>query len=143
MKDFDKILNEQLDGLPVTGEAHSKMALAQELARELESARERVAELERDLRNAVEDYNVELAKALRRRLPQLGINLSDGRCSASYRSTNLSCRPDLDNKSWVFDPNPHGRRFSRKYGTTLGLADSLDPLADAIVQYFSRYKTLR
>ena len=143
MKDFDKILNEQLDELPITGEAHSKMSLVQEIARELESAKERVSELERDLRNAIEDYNIELAKALRQRLPQLGINLSDGRCSASYRSTNLSCRPDLGNKSWVFDSNQHGRRFSRNYGTTLGLSDSIGPLADAIVQYFGRYKTLK
>jgi hypothetical protein len=143
MKDFEKTLNEQLDGLPITGEAQSKISLAQEIARELEDAKERVSELERDLRNAIEDYNVELAKALRRRLPQLGINLNDGRCSASYCSTNLSCKPDLGNKTWVFDSNPHGRRFSRKYGTVLGLSDSIDPLADAIVQYFGRYKTLR
>lgn len=142
MKDFDKVLSEQLDELPVSGEAQSKISLVQEISRELEDAEDRVSELKRELRNAIEDYNVELAKALRKRLPQLGVNLSDGRCSASYRSTNLSCRPDLEKRTWVFDPNQHGRRFSRKYGTTLGLADSIDPLADAIIQYFGRYKSL-
>ena len=90
MKDFDRLLNEQLEDLPMpTGEAQSKMNLIQELHRELENAKDRVSELERELRNATEDYNIELAKALRRKLPQLGINLNDGRCSASYRSTNL------------------------------------------------------
>lgn len=143
MRDFDKTLNEQLEDLPTSAEAQNRLNLAQEISRELEDAKERVSELERELRNAVEEYNVELAKALRKKLPQLNINLNDGRCTASYCSTNLSCRPDLEKKAWVFDPNQHGRRFSRKFGAAMGLSDQIDPLADAIVQYFSRYKTLR
>ena len=143
MKDFGKILSEHLDSLPLSGNDQGQLDLIQELNRELESARERVTELEMNLRHAMEEYNIELAKALRKRIPKVGINLGDGRMSASYKSTNLSCRPDLSSKSWIFDPNQHGRRFSRNNGMALGLSNTIDPLADAIVQYFSRYKTLR
>ncbi len=143
MKDFNKTLNEQLDSLPMSGEIQSKLDLVSEISKELESAKERVAELKMELRNAIEDYNVELAGALRKRIPKVGINLNNGRCSASYKSTNLSCYPDLGAKTWVFDPNPHGRRFTRGNADTLRLDDPIDVLSDAIVQYFSRYKTLR
>ena len=143
MKDFEKTLNEQLDSLPVSGEAQSKLDLVNEITKELENAKERVQELEMNLRHAMEEYNVELARALRKRLPQVGVSLDNGRCTASYRSTNLSCRPDLNSKSWVFEPNQHGRRFSRNHGTVLGLSGTIDPLADAIAQYFGRYKSLR
>lgn len=142
-KDLDKVLNEQLESLPLGGDAQSKLDLIHEITKELNDAKERVVELEMSLRHAMEEYNIELAKALRQRIPQVGINLHNGRCSASYKSTNLSCRPDWDSKSWVFDPNQHGRRFSRNNGMVLGLGDSVGPLADAIVQYLNgRYKSL-
>jgi hypothetical protein len=144
MQDFDKILNEQLDTLPLSGNAQGKLDHIHEITKELEDAKDRVAELEMSLRHAMEEYNIELAKALRKRIPQVGINLGNGRCSASYKSTSLSCRPDLNAKSWVFDPNQHGRRFSRNNGTALGLSNTIEPLADAIVAYLNgRYKTLR
>jgi hypothetical protein len=144
MKDFDKVLNEQLDSLPLTGDAQGKLDHIFEITKELESAQDRVAELEMNLRHAMEEYNIELAKALRKRIPQVGINLGNGRCSASYKSTNLSCRPDINSKSWIFDPNQHGRRFSRNNGTALNLTNTMDPLADAIVAYMNnRYKSLR
>lgn len=143
MKDFDKILNEELDALPMSGETQNKLNLVHEIAKELEDAKERVEELEMNLRHAMEEYNVELAKALRKRIPQVGVNLSNGRCSASYKSANLSCRPDLNSKSWVFEPNQHGRRFSRRHGTALNLNNDVDLLADAIAAYLGgRYKSL-
>lgn len=143
MKDFNKLLDEQLDNLQLGGEAANKLDLVMSLNRELGNAKERVAELEMELRHATEEYNTELAKALRKRIPQVGINLDNGRCSASYKSTCLSCHPDLSAKTWVFEPNPHGRRFIRRNGTVLGLGDDVNPLADAIVNYFGRYKSLR
>jgi hypothetical protein len=144
MKDFDKVLNEHLDSLPLTGDAQGKLDHILEITKELESANDRVSELEMNLRHAMEEYNIELAKALRKRIPQVGINLGNGRCSASYKSTNLSCRPDIAAKSWIFDPNQHGRRFSRNNGTALNLTNKMDPLADAIVAYMNnRYKSLR
>jgi hypothetical protein len=145
MKDFDKVLNEHLDAMSdgISGEAQGKLDLIHEISKELDGAKERVQDLEMSLRHATEEYNVELARALRKRLPEVGVSLNNGRCSASYKSTNLSCKPDLASKSWVFEPNQHGRRFSKNNGIALGLNNTVDPLADAIVQYFGRYKTLR
>ena len=144
MKDFDEVLNEHLDSLPLTGNAPGKLDHINEITKELDSAKERVTELEMNLRHAMEEYTIELAKALRKRIPAVGINLGNGRCSASYKSTNLSCKPDLGSKSWVFDPNQHGRRFSRQNGAAMGLSNTIDPLADAIVTYLNgRYKSLR
>ena len=144
MNDFDKVLNEHLDSLPLTGNAPGKLDHINEITKELDSAKEHVAELEVSLRHAMEEYTIELAKALRKRIPAVGINLGNGRCSASYKSTNLSCKPDLGSKSWVFDPNQHGRRFSRQNGAAMSLSNTIDPLADAIVTYLNgRYKSLR
>ena len=143
MKDFNHLLTEQLDNLQLGGEVSSKGDLIMSLSRELESARERVSELEMELRHTTEEYNIELAKALRKRIPQVGVNLDNGRCSASYKSTCLSCHPDVSAKTWVFEPNPHGRRFTRRHGTVLNLGDDVGPLADAIINYFSRYKSIR
>jgi hypothetical protein len=139
---FDNVLNEQLDSFN-SGDAKGKYDLIVELSQELQDARDRVAELEMQIRHATEEYNVELAKGLRKRLPQLLVNLGDGRCSANYKSTNLSCKPDLDKQMWVFDSNPHGRRFMRQNGHALNLTNEIGPLVDAMVKYFGRYKSLR
>lgn len=139
---FTKILDEQLDNFN-SSDIQGKYDLICELRQELQDAKDRVAELQMNLRHAIEEYNVELAKSLRKRLPQLTVNLSDGRCSAGYRSTNLSCKPDLEKQMWVFDGNPHGRRFMRQNGHALNLSNQIDPLVNAMVKYFGRYKSLR
>jgi len=143
MKEFGDALNEQLDSFNGPGDAKGKYDLIIELSKELQDAKDRVTELEMHVRHATEEYNIELAKGLRKRLPQLMVNLGDGRMSAGYRSTNLSCKPDLEKAMWVFDGNQHGRRFMRNNGHALNLSNQVDPLVDAMVKYFSRYKSLR
>lgn len=143
MKRFDAILNEQLESVNLTGELASRLDYINELVKEIDNTKNSLAELELRLRDAIEDYNIELAKELRRSIPQLGVNLNDGKCSIAYKSTCLSCRPDVNNKLWVFDQNKHGRRFTKKYGLALRLDNSVENLANAIVQYLTgRYKSL-
>ncbi len=141
-REFSDVLSEQLDDFG-SSDVTGKLDLISELRRDLQDAQDRVTEIQMNLRHAIEEYNVELAKSLRKRLPQLSVNLSDGRCSANYRSTNLSCKPDLEKQMWVFDGNPHGRRFTRQNGHALNLSNQVGPLVDAMVKYFGRYKTLR
>jgi len=144
MNDFKKALNEHLDTLSIgTAEAQGKMDHIREIKRELQSASDRVAELQMELRHAKEELNIELAKSLRKRMPKASIRLDDEGCSVGYRSTNLSCRPDVDNGIWAFEQNKYGKSFTRRFGPALQLNNKIDPLADAIVQYFSRYKTLQ
>jgi hypothetical protein len=143
MSDFEKVLNEQLDTLPLgSPEAQGKLDLIRDLQKELQNAMERVAELQMEIQHTTEELNIELAKSLRRRLPKVGVSLNGGNCSAAYKSTNLSCRPDLENGIWAFEPNKHGRSFTRRYGPALNLHNKVGPLADAMAQYFSRYKSL-
>ena len=141
-REFSDVLSEQLDDFG-SADVTGKLDLISELRKDLQDAQDRVTEIKMSLRHAIEEYNVELAKSLRKRLPQLSVNLSDGRCSAGYRSTNLSCKPDLEKQMWVFDGNPHGRRFMRQNGHALNLSNQVGPLVDAMVKYFGRYKTLR
>jgi hypothetical protein len=141
-REFSDVLSEQLDDFG-SADVTGKLDLISELRKDLQDAQDRVIEIKMSLRHAIEEYNVELAKSLRKRLPQLSVNLSDGRCSAGYRSTNLSCKPDLEKQMWVFDGNPHGRRFMRQNGHALNLSNQVGPLVDAMVKYFGRYKTLR
>jgi hypothetical protein len=143
MRDFEKILNEQLDSLQLASPtAQGKLDLIRDLQRELQGAAERVAELQMEIRHASEELNIELAKCLKRRLPQVGVKLDDGKCSLGYKSTNLSCWPDLNSGIWAFEPNKHGRTFMRRHGPSLRLHNKVEPLADAIATYFGRYKSL-
>ena len=144
MKDFEKVLTEELDSLQLTSpEAKGKLDLIRELERELQNAMEKVTELKTELRHTTEELNLELAKGLRRRLPKVGVRLDDGKCSMGYKSTNLSCWPDLSNGIWAFEPNKHGRTFMRRHGPSLRLHNKVEPLADAIASFFSRYKSLK
>ena len=141
-KNFSEVLNEQLESFS-DQDVSGKYDLIIQLQKELQDAQDVVADAQMKFRHAVEDYNVELARSLRKKLPQLAVNLSDGRCSAGYKSTNLSCKPDFANHMWVFDGSPHGRRFVRQNGHALNLSNQFGPLVDAMVKYFSRYKSLR
>lgn len=143
MKKFDKVLNEELEGMTNATDARGKLDLVLETQKELDDAQVRVTELQTSLSQAIEDYNFSLGCALRKKLPQISVNFKNGRCSANYKSTNLSCKPDLKSGLWAFEPNRHGKTFSRRNGHALGLSNQVDPLVDAIVNYLSgRYRTL-
>lgn len=144
-RQFEKIVNEQLEALPLSSEpeVRGKFDQIAEVRKELQAAKERVAELEMHLRQAVEEYNFALGVALRKRLPQVAVNFDNGRCIANYKSTVLSCWPNIDMGLWTFEPNKHGKSFTRRNGPALRLGNQLDPIVDAIVNYLTgRYRTL-
>ena len=142
MRKFEKILSEHLDAMPST-DVQGKLDLVLETQSELNDAQARVAELQVSLAQAIEEYNFSLGVALRKRMPKVAVNFRNGRCSANYRSTNLSCKPDLASGLWAFEPNKHGKTFSRRNGHALRLSNHMDPLVDAIVNYLTgKYRTL-
>lgn len=142
MKEFDKVLNEELDTISNI-DVQGKLDLVLEIQKELDDSQARTAELQVSLSQALEDYNFSLGVALRKRLPKISVNFRNGRCSANYKSTNLSCKPDLNSGLWSFEPNKHGKSFSRRNGHVLRLSNQVDPLVDAIVNYLTgRYRTL-
>jgi len=143
MKKFDRILTEELEALPVGSDVKGKLDEVLRLKQDLDEAQNRVAEIESNLRQATEDYNFALGVALRKRLPQVTVDFANGRCATKYKSTNLSCHPDLQNKMWSFDNNQHGKKFSRRNAHVLRLSNQLDPLVDAMVDYLTnRYRSL-
>lgn len=143
MKKFDKVLNEELEAMPDTTDVRGALDLVLETQRELNDAQARVQELKTSLSQALEEYNFSLGVALRKKLPQVSVNFRNGGCSANYRSTNLSCKPDLDSGLWAFEPNKHGKTFTRRNGHALGLSNQVEPLVDALVKYLTgRYRTL-
>lgn len=144
-KDIIKtLINEEVSQLPSVSanDAKGKYDLIQEITKEINDTKCHLADLEMRLRHAMEEYNAAVAMGLRKRLPQLSINLDNGRCTASYYSTTLSCWPDINQGTWKFEPNRSGRAFIRRNGHLLPLTNQVEPLVDAIVDYFSRYRTL-
>jgi len=141
---FHELVTENINNLPSisANDVQGKYDLIQEIMKEIDDTKCHLSELEMKLRHSTEEYNAALAMSLRKRLPGLSVGLSNGRCSANYRSTNLSCWPDLQAQMWKFEPNRHGRSFMRRNGHLLPLGNQLEPLVDAIVNYFGRYKTL-
>jgi hypothetical protein len=144
MKKFDKILNEELSVMPTSStDVQGKLDLVLETQKELQDAQARVEELQTSLAQAIEDYNFTLGVALRKRMPRVSVDFNNGKCSTRYRSTNLSCKPDLASGLWSFDQNNHGKTFTRRNGHALRLSNQVDPLVDAIVSYLTgRYRTL-
>tara|TARA_R100001244_G_scaffold25113_2_gene25382 strand:+ start:50540 stop:50974 length:435 start_codon:yes stop_codon:yes gene_type:complete len=143
MKKFEKVLNEELESLPDGSEVRSKLDVVLNIQRDIQDAREKIEQLDGELYRALEDYNFALGAALRKRLPKVGVDFANGKCSTRYKSANLSCRPDVKSQSWVFEPNQHGRRFSKKNAHLLSLSDEVAPLVDAMVGYLTnRYRSL-
>lgn len=143
MKKFEKVLNEELEALPVGSDVKGKLDTVLNIHREKQELQDRLSQLEDELYRALEDYNFSLGAALRKRMPKVGVDFSNGKCSTRYKSANLSCRPDVNSQSWVFEPNQHGRRFSKKNSHLLGLSNEISPLVDAMVDYLTnRYRSL-
>ena len=143
--DFDQVLNEELSALPSisSNDVRGKYDLIQEILKEINDADCHLSELRMNLRHAIEEYNAALAMSLRKRVPGLSVSLDGGRCNARYHSTALSCWPDLESGMWQFDGDRHGKSFSRRNAHLLPLSNQIDPLVDAIINYFDgRYRTI-
>lgn len=143
-KHLDDLLNEELDHLAEISpnDVKGRYDLIQEISKEISSTESHLHELKSNLRCAIEEFNAALAMSLRKRQPQLSVNLDNGKCTAGYRSTVLCCWPDLNRGLWQFEPNKHGRSFMRKNAHLLKLGNQINPLVDAILDHFSRYRTL-
>lgn len=144
MRDFDKALNEEVEAIKQNSKTSDIMRLTHE-AHELQSELNSVNE---QLQQAVETLNAQLALELRKSMPKLNVNLSNGKCYVRYRSHNSSKSvvvfPDVTRGRWEVEPGDFGRGFAKHFDAALPLQDDLDPLVDAIVEYFStQYKSLR
>lgn len=118
---------------------------ATNIATELEEARRRVTELERELIYATDRLCGGLAMGVRRHRPGLNASIGNGCCKIGYRSKHLALRPDLAGRMWkVESADPaFARHFSREHGPKTALTSDLDAIAQAIAGFFGgHYRSL-
>lgn len=118
---------------------------AMNIAADLDAARQRVSQLERDLVHATDRLCGGLAMGVRKAQPSLNVHLGNGSCQVAYRKKHLRFRPDLVKRIWVVDSNrpDFGNRFRRQFGHMVGLLNDLNPLAGAVNDFFTgHYKSI-
>lgn len=137
---LDAILEDQ-NGQP---DADAYQA-AIDVATELEAARRRVSELERELIHATDRLCGGLAMGVRRAQPGLSVSIDRGACKVGYRSKHLILKPDLTGKIWVVDSSDpvFARRFSRTCAPHTNLSNDTSQVSRVIADFFNNhYKTL-
>lgn len=141
-------LDQRLDAILAEANTHIAGGVYQNVlnaAVELEQARQRVTDLERDVHRATDRLCGGLALGIRHAQPSLHVQLGSGTCRVGYLKKSLTFRPDIHRRTWVLESS-HPRfasRFRRHYGHLLYLSDDLTLLADGIADFFTRfYRTL-
>lgn len=80
---------------------------AQDIATQLEEARRKVTELERNLMFAMNRIAGGIALGIRKDQPGLNVGVDNGSCRVGYKSQNMSIRPDLTKQVLIIkSPNP-------------------------------------
>ncbi len=118
---------------------------AEGLLRELDTAKQRISDIEYQLNNIKRRMSADLALSIRRTKPGLNIALDKHGCKVGYKTKYLQFIPDVEQGMWkVLSAN---RRFEREFlnlyrRSTLMIAD-LSPIVSAIIDYFTNhYRTL-
>lgn len=142
-KKFTNILNETMEGGFQDGN-FDPIPQAFQLVDDLNRTKEQIGELTQQIMGIVEHINAILASEIRKRQPNLPINLANGCCTCGYKSSSITIHPDLEKKQWNFDSNSRfARRFLRENGHLKNM-DKIQTLAHAIADYFNdRYRSLR
>lgn len=135
---LDSVIREQVEAEPVSQVQESLLDLAAQLRDQISDLKIKITDSEKQLSHIIEQLNANLGIAIRKRQPKLSIGHHNGKCSCGYKSRDLICTPDFEKKIWVVDGRL-GRGFKRTCPKALGLSTDVDPLADAIVDYFRRY----
>jgi len=138
------VLNEDAYA-PDTPVPDNALTTVRELAKELEEAKQNVADLEQRYSQAYEQLAQQLAARVQQSHPKLDVGHKGGNCTVGYMSKSLSMRPDLDTGLWaVNSPDKRlARRFQHRHGMATGLDGEMGALAQAIVQFFTdHYRTL-
>lgn len=114
---------------------------ATNIATELEEARRKVTDLERQLIYATDRLCGGLAMGVRKHRPGLNASIGKGCCKIGYRSKHLALRPDLTGKMWKVessDPS-FAKHFTREHAPRIALSSDLEQIAQAIAMFFGGY----
>ncbi len=142
------ILEKRLDLIletDVTQVADDPYQIAMGLTTDLEEARRKVTDLERQLMYAMDRLCGGLAVGIRKQQPGLNIGLNNGMCNVGYKTKHLSMKPDIGKRVWAVDSTDpsFARRFVRKHGPHTSLTNDLTGIAQAIADFFTgHYRSL-
>lgn len=112
---------------------------------DLEEARRKVTDLERQLMYAMDRLCGGLAVGIRKHQPGLNVGLDNGNCKIGYRTKHLILKPDLTKKVWaVSGPDQRfARRFMKDHAPHTNLTSDTSMIAQAIANFFTKhYRTL-
>jgi len=114
---------------------------ATDIAIELEQARRRVTELERELLYATDRLCGGLAMGVRKAQPGLNVGLDKGGCKVGYKTKHLTMRPDLTKRIWIIDSGDprFARRFMHGNRAHMALNSDLTGLAKSVADFFTGY----
>jgi HAMP domain-containing protein len=139
-QNFEQMLDNQLETIDIDG---GKVARINQIKTQISQLEHQISELKHDMQSEMEGMVGNLAVAIRKAVPGLAVNLSNGSCNINHLSNLLSLRPNIDAKMWDVDPNIAGRRFKKYHGHVMGLTDDVGPISDGVSQFFrTRYKRL-
>lgn len=137
---IDEAIAEQLE-TPVQAE-RDVLSIARQILDQVEDFELKVGDANTQIAHLVEQLNAALGMAIRKKQPKLMISHKNGACTCGYHSRDLMCSPDFKNKMWKVD-GKLGRSFTRNYPQVIRLDNDVEPMANAVVDFFKRfYRTL-
>ena len=142
MLDLEQTLNLILEDQPIR---QNPLDDAMALAHELDTAKQKVLDLQHQLSTHKHRLSGDLAISLRRTNPALSIGLDRNGCKVGYRTKHLLFVPDIEQGIWkVTSSNPRFlREFLNAHRRSTLLASDLTSLINAIVDYFTtHYRTI-
>lgn len=137
---IEEIISEQFE-TPVQAR-EDVLSVARHILDQVSDLQIKVQDAEKQIAHLVEQLNAALGMSIRKKQPKLMISHKNGACTCGYHSRDLVCAPDFKRKMWKVD-GKLGRSFVRNYPQVIRLDNDVEPMADAVVDFFKRfYRTL-
>ena len=142
---LDKRITEELDIeiAPTSQVQKDIISIATELLDQISDLELKLNDSRIKISHFVEQLNASLGTEVRKQQPRLNVSHSDGACRIGYKSKEVAFRPDLKRKKWCTEGR-YGRRFAKTYPEVLPLSGNVNPIANAVVDFFAQnYNSLR
>lgn len=114
---------------------------ATDIAHQIESTKQYLSDLKRQLAMVSRKVNANLATIIRRENPSLNVSVTAEGCKIGYKSKNLVFYPDVFRGIWTIDSHDEKflNRFKRQHRRSTILEPDINSLSSAIIQYFTLY----
>lgn len=127
-------LDQALNDIKFSHEHSEKIT---ELVAKVRDIKKTLSTTESELAHAVEGMYAQLAVAVRKIQPDLGVSMQKNGCTVGFRSRCIVCKADPHTGKWSFSSD-FGNMFTAKYGGC-PIDSSLDDIAKKLVDFFSSH----